>query len=256
MLNEALFHRLCHIFPASGLTDLKVGVRDGAIEASAMEEVDAVSSSPSSSSPRASPDRPSAESIFFFQSAPDAGLPFPRNGFFGVHPDAGRYRANLDVFHRVMATQPVVGPIPLTTVEAFLSLANCNRAYLERTGRAKRLGGAVDGGEVREGGTAAGQPREAGASVVDYGRARLLYINCIQLSRDESAVQMLEIIGRRASSVTFCSTDDETSGLVPEPLRRLVAESLAGLALIACHERNMQQVCGGVFNGSLRDEAA
>jgi hypothetical protein len=181
-MDEDLFQRLCHVFPASGLTDLKVGVR-------------------SSSSP--------SISIYFFQTTPMH--PHPRNSFFGV--DGGRrYEANAAVHDRVMAEQPVPCPVPLPTVEAFLSLGNCSRAMMERRG-----GGA------------------------DFGRAQVLYTNSILLSGDLSAAKIIDLVGKRAKSVTFCTMDEQYTDRMPEERRRLVAEGMAGMSLVACHQGVMCQ---------------
>ena len=184
-MNEALFHRLCYVFPASGISDLKAGV--------------------------CSAKAPPSVSIFFFQKTPS--YPHPRNAFFGVDGDASRYNSNLEVYDRIMAVQPVQCPVPLSTVEAVLSLANCHRALLERSGN-------ID--EIPD-------------------RIRGLYFNSILLSNDEYAVKSVELIGSRTKSVTICSTDDGLSALVPMPVRTLVAEALAGLSLISCYQGNMCQ---------------
>ena len=180
-MDEPLFSRLCYVFPSSGMSDLKVGVCSHA-------------------------------SIFFFQSAP--AHPFPRNAFYGVEADVARYTANMEVHDRVMAVQPVACPVALSTVETFLSLANRNRALLERC-------------------------CSFGSEALD--QVHSLYSNAILLSLDQSASKLLDIIGKRVKSVTFCSTDDEVANLVPADLRKLVAEGLAGLSMVACHMGNMCQ---------------
>jgi hypothetical protein len=177
-MNKDLFQRLCYVFPASGLTDLKVGVCP----------------SPSIS-------------IFFFQTTPMHS--HPRNSFFGV--DGGRYEANAVVHDRVMGEQPVPCPVPLSTVEAFLSLGNCSRAMLERSGGS------------------------------DFSRVQVFYTNSILLSGDQSAAKIIDIVKKRVKSVTFCSIDDKFTDLVSEERRRLVAEGLAGMSLVACHQGSMCQ---------------
>ena len=151
--------------------------------------------------------------LFFFQS--DSHYPHPRNAFYGVEADSSRYSANLEVYQGIMAVQPVVDPVPMSVVEAFLSLANCNRGVLERRSE---------------------------INPAAYDKIQRLYTNSVLLSRDESAARMLEIIGRRDKNVTFCSTDDEFTDLIPAALKALVAEGLAGLALVAYYQGNIHQV--------------
>ena len=181
-MNEALFHRLCYIFPATGQSDLKMCVRPGN----------------------------QTISVFFFQTTP--AYPHPRNAFFGVDGDASRYNSNMEVYNRIMAEQPVQFPVPLSTVEVFLSLANCRRAVLER-------GGSDASSDLN-------WPCEQ-------------YLNSILLSRDEYAIRSMRIIGKRVKHVTICSTDDGLSALVPVNVRALVAEAFAGLSIISYHQGNI-----------------
>jgi hypothetical protein len=187
MSGQGLFRRLCHIFPAVGITDLKV-------ECAGFETPDC--------------------HVRFSQN--NSGKPFPLNGFYSVDGDLSRYDANIAVFSEVMRRPTVVGDIPFETVVAFLSLANSNRAAVELSG----------------------------GSAGEYDRVRRLYTNCILLSRDSSASKMLNMIQSRESRLTFCTTDDEVSGLVPEPMREVVAEAFAGLALIAVHQKKCLQAVG------------
>ena len=71
-----------------------------------------------------------------------------------------------------------------------------------------------------------------------------IYENAIRLSRDESAIKMMGMIAKRQNSVTFCSTDDDATGLVPEEVRESVAESFAGLAMCALHQGSIHQCVG------------
>jgi len=184
-MDAALFRRLFYVFPASGLADLNLGVY--------------------------CEDYP-AYSIFFYQSTPMH--PHPRNGFFGVESDIRRYDANKATYDGVMKKQPVVCPVSLSVIEAFLSLANHNRTMMERRGKVEKVG---------------------------LERVHALYSNSILLSQDESACKILGIIAVRTKSVMFCSTDDDLTALVPVPLRTLVAEGFAGLAMVACYKGNMFQ---------------
>jgi len=191
-MDTALFHRLCYVFPACGMSDLRVSFCHNA----------------------ALP--PPSVSIFFMQAS--SPHPFPRNAFYAVDADSERYRANMAVYNRVMAQQPIVDPVPVATIEAFVSLANCNRAFLEQ--------------------------RMATTAPYEFNRARQLYVNGLLLSRDVPAAHMLELIDKRAHRVTFCSTDDALDALVPLPLRALVAECFAGLALVSYHQGMTSQSIG------------
>jgi hypothetical protein len=186
-MDSDLFLRLCHIFPACGIRDLKAGVC----------KVNATSLT-----------------VFFIRDG--LHYPFPRNGFFSMENDTSRYSTNMQVYDRVMAEQsPFIEPVPESTIEAFLSISNCNRLFIE---------GKTD------------------VTAQDYDRVHRLYSNSVILTRDESALRTLEIIDRRHKNVTFCSTDDDISGLVPASLRMLVAEGFAGLALVAFYRGSVCQV--------------
>jgi hypothetical protein len=180
-MDSTLFHRLCYIFPACGMTDLRVGV----------------------CKPTAPP-----PSIFFMQTV--SPHPFPRNGFFAVDADTNRFRTNMETHDRVVANQPIVGLIPAPIVEAFLSLANCDRAFLEQ-----------------------GMTTTAPSN---FNRARRLYVNGLLLTRDVPAARMLDLINKRAHSVTFCSADNSLDALLPLSLLALVAECFAGLAIVSYHQ--------------------
>ena len=138
----------------------------------------------------------------------------PRNEFYSSHTDAPRFERNLVIYNRTMKHQPLPRPIPFETVEVFLSLANSLRAMAEFDNE------------------------------LSFKGLDRLYHNCILLSCDESAEKMLNLIQARTTCVTFCSTDDEESCLVPEKIRVVVAEAFAGLAMLAVREKNVIQAVG------------
>lgn len=142
-------------------------------------------------------------------------VPFPRNGFYQCDPDTERYRSNLEIYTSTMKTLQQTVPASLDVVHAFVSVANANRAMCER-----------------------------GAMKVDLASVIIMYENGIRLSGDESAIKMLSLIARRKKTVTFCSTDDEESRLVPEPTRLAVAEAFAGIALCALYQGRVLQCLG------------
>ena len=141
-------------------------------------------------------------------------VPSPRNEFYSSHTDALRFDENLAIYQRTMMSQPLPRPVPFETTEAFLSLANSLRAMKEFQRN------------------------------VTFDSVNRLYQNCILLSCDESAEKMLNLIQARTTCVTFCSTDDEVSLLVPERIRVVVAEAFAGLAMLAVREKNIIQAVG------------
>jgi hypothetical protein len=150
----------------------------------------------------------------------NSSLQHPRNAFYCIDKDVSRYKESMEIHNRFISQQraagKIEGPVPVEVVEAFLSLGNCNRAILELNG---------------------GTPAE-------FERVVHLYSNAILLSRDESAINMLHLIGSRDSCMTFCSTDDETAKLVPEPILRAVAEAFAGLAMVAVHQKRCFHAIG------------
>jgi hypothetical protein len=103
MCDDAVFKRVCYIFSAVGLTDLKVGVHDFG--------------------------SPGCK-VHFIQDK--SYHPSPRNGFYCADTDVQRFRENMTVYQYVMEHQPV--PVSVETVEAFLSLGNRSRAILEQRG--------------------------------------------------------------------------------------------------------------------------
>jgi hypothetical protein len=152
--------------------------------------------------------------VYFVQER--SHYPSPRNGFFCVDDDINRYKENVVTHRTVMNSQPVIDPVPFETIEAFLSLGNSNRAIMEQRGN----------------------------DPVDFDRVRTIYSNCIRLSRDESARKILDMINMRTECITFCSTDDDETALVPEKIRMVVAEAFAGLAMVAIHQNRCLQAIG------------
>ncbi len=145
-------------------------------------------------------------------------VPFPRNGFYQLEPDIERYRASVAVYRTMSGTLQAV-PARIDVVYAFVSLANANRAVRERMGISS-------------------------SETIKCAHEVRLYETGIRLSGDESAVKMLDLVSRREHAVTFCSTDDEITHLVPEQLRLIVAEALAGLALCALYDGRIFQCVG------------
>ncbi len=154
-------------------------------------------------------------SLQFIQSR--SYVDFPRIGFYQMDRDSARYRCSFGVYNSTMNNSPQTIPAALNIVQAFVSVANANRS-------------------IREG--------EVSKQSKDYTSIISTYRNAIRLSGDESAIKMLGLIGDRPDTVMFCSTDDELSSLVPEPLRMTVSEAFAGLALCAMHEGRVYQCVG------------
>ena len=149
---------------------------------------------------------------FFHDKAPestDKSL-IPRIGFYQSEPE--RYAANHSVYQDVMAQHTRIAPAPLSIVCAFVSVANATRASFE-----VGLFGRTD-------------------PSTRYDQVARIYENAIRLSGDDSAIKMVALISKRKNSVTFCSTDDDVTGLVPEDLRMVVAEAFAGMAMCALHQ--------------------
>ena len=192
MARDVLFNRLCYVFPACGITDLEAGVGRA--------------------------NSYSAASIFFMQ--PSSPHPHPRNGFFCMDKDVERYKANMEVYGRMMEFDSPFecGPVSVPTVEAFLSLANCNRAVLER--------------------------RLTDVEPFEFDRVHRLYMNSMLLTQEESALQKLEVIEKHTKNIVFCSVDDNVTNAVPVALRMLMAEGFAGLSLVAYYRGGVRQVCG------------
>jgi len=142
-------------------------------------------------------------------------VPFPRNGFYQCDPDTQRYKANLELYTATMKTLKQTVPASLEVVHAFVSIGNANRTMCER-----------------------------GVLKLDMASVIIMYENSIRLSGDESAIKMLSLIARRKKTVTFCSTDDDESSLVPEPTRLAVAEAFAGIALCALYQGQILQSLG------------
>jgi hypothetical protein len=61
-------------------------------------------------------------------------------------------------------------------------------------------------------------------------------MNAIYISNDDSAIKILRSVLRHPERVTFFSTDDGFTGLVPEPILMLVAEAFAGLSIVSMHD--------------------
>jgi hypothetical protein len=101
MCDDVMFKRVCYIFSAVGLTDLKVSVHDFG-------------------SPNCI--------VHFLQDK--SHLPSPRNGFFCADADVQRFRENITVYQHVVKHPPT--EVSVETVEAFLSLGNRTRAILEQ----------------------------------------------------------------------------------------------------------------------------
>jgi len=157
----------------------------------------------------------SDSTVYFIQEK--SHHPSPRNGFYCVDEDINRYKENM-LTHRRVVNEGVVmiDPVSIETLEAFLSLGNSNRALLEKKG----------------------------SDPAEFDRVSILYSDCIRLSRDVSARRMLDLIHSRTTSITFCSTDDSETKLVPEDILRIVAEAFAGLAMVAIHQNRCFQAVG------------
>ena len=143
---------------------------------------------------------------------------FPRNGFYQLDSDPKRYRKSYGIYASIMKSPLQIVPAELSVVQAFVSVAHANRS-------------------IRESDLSYTTPKE-------YGWIMNSYENAIRLSGDDSAVKILNLIGSRPDTVMFCSTDCEVSSLLPEPVRMIVSEAFAGLALCAMHEGRVIQSVG------------
>ena len=154
----------------------------------------------------------------------ESPVDFPRNGFYQCDSDVKRYQVNLDIYQASMKSLRHTVPASLEVIRAFVSVANVNRALCEKgTGK--------------------------------FDNVVIMYENSIRLSGDESAIKMLGLISRRKKTVTFCSTDDEETSIIPEPVRLAVAEAFAGIALCAMHQGRVLQ-CVGYATAALFKHAA
>jgi hypothetical protein len=187
MSEEAFFHRLCHIFPAVGLRDLKVECAGFGTSECAVR---------------------------FVQD--ESHHPHPVNGFYCRDKDSTRFTANMEAVAAVLGKQPIVGAIHAVKLQAFLSVANHNRADLEAQG----------------------------SGACEFERIHRLYGYCIRLSRHASAVKTLEMIESDRSSIVFCLSDGDPSGLIPVATRLIVAEAFAGLAMVALRRNKYHQMVG------------
>jgi hypothetical protein len=97
-----MFRRLFYIYPALGITDLKVGCSDFG-----------------------SPDC----EVCFIQE--ESHHPHPRIGFYCVEKDTARVNDNMAIYTSTMGMLPLVEDAPIGTIEAFLSVANIARASFE-----------------------------------------------------------------------------------------------------------------------------
>lgn len=143
-------------------------------------------------------------------------LAFPRNGFYDIDPDIERYKENARFYGSVMDFDNKPVKTSLEGAHAFLSLGNARRIVCERQN----------------------SPAD------EYTKAIRLYENSIRLTGDDSAIKMSSMISREPDNLTICSTDDDTTRMVPEPIRMAVAEAFAGLALIATHQRRWNHAVG------------
>ena len=141
-------------------------------------------------------------------------VPFPRNGFYQLDPD--RYPINLEVYKKTMDNHTQDVPAPMSLVYAFVSVANAVRSTFETT---------------------PGTPER-------FDRVVRIYENAIRLSGDESGIKIINLISKREQAVTFCSTDDETSNMLPTDVRQIVGEAFAGLAMCALHQGRIHQSIG------------
>ena len=155
-------------------------------------------------------------SVGFIQA--QTHVEFPRNGFYQLEPDTSRYRRSHSLYLETMGRPSAESPASLEVVHAFVSVANANRSIREND---------VEGKGIKE-----------------FSHVINCYENAIRLSGDEAANKMIGLIGSHKETVMFCSTDDELASLVPEPVRRIVSEALAGLALCAMHEGRVLQSVG------------
>ena len=153
--------------------------------------------------------------VHFLQSR--SHVPFPRNGFYDLDRDIERYNTNMNYYTEAMegaGNKPV--KTSLQGAQSFSSLANVRRIANERQNA---------------------EPEE-------YVKAIRLYENSIRLSGDHSAIKMVEILGKDSERLAICSTDDNETKLVPEPIRLTVAEAFAGLALAATHQGQWNRAVG------------
>jgi hypothetical protein len=149
-----------------------------------------------------------------FQHTDDT-LPFPQIGFLTDNEKTERYDVNHRRFDKLTAAPTVT--MSLKNMRAFISVANATRTALEYN--PSHMPGHIN-------------------------QVALMYADAINISGDESGIKMLNTIKRRPEKLTFCSTDDEQTGLVQQDIRISVAEAFAGLTMTSVHENRMYMAIG------------
>ena len=148
---------------------------------------------------------PSRDSVvYFIQEKPIA------NGFYSPWPE--HYRKNLSLHSNLVAryTSSTVILDPAECIQhsvAYLQIANCNRTVIERK-----------------------EPPRA------FTACRNFYMNAVYISNDDSAIKILRTVLRHPERITFFSTDDGKTGLVPDCILMIVAEAFAGLSMVCMHD--------------------
>lgn len=132
-----------------------------------------------------------------------------RNNFYQL--DAKLYESHLGILTQTVIQHIHATPAPLSLICVFVSAANGSRILKER------------------------QPMK------EYQDVVLMYEDAIRLSGDDSAIKILALVAKHPKTIVVCSTDDETSGLIPSASLELVAEAFAGLSMCAVHEGRTQQ---------------
>ena len=149
---------------------------------------------------------PSRDSVvYFIQETPSD------NGFYSPFPD--NYQQNLSLHSNLLSRYTPSSNLILTQPEciqhatACVQIANCNRTVIERR-----------------------DPPRA------FSSCRKFYMNAIYITNDDSAIKILQTVLRHPDRITFFSTDDGRSGLVPERILMIVAEAFAGLSMVCMHD--------------------
>jgi hypothetical protein len=144
------------------------------------------------------------------------------NGFYSFDEKQSRHKHNSKIvmsFERMLRDRDghvfvndVRNP---ATIKAFLSMAHSGRTLMERLASADK-----------------------NSKDVDYTSSKKTYERCVRLSFDVAATKVVDTVSKNPEQITIfaINNDEEHERAIPESTRRIIAEALAGLAMIAVHE--------------------
>jgi hypothetical protein len=167
MVDETCIQTLCHIFTSIGITDIKLEMYVG------------------------------QNTSFATFVRTDFLLPYPRISFFGIDDD--RYAESVRLYR---AAGEENSRFSIESLNAFLSVANCNRNVVERRSR-------------------------------DFTTTVALYENCIIYSCDRSSIRIMEMIRRKKNCVAYCWTDDGDK--VSEEVKKVKKNAVEFFKLHTCY---------------------